>query len=180
MISADLLRQIVIERGVTNPSEILLFLDIGVRNMLHQESDVLDGLDISICCFDHEADEVYFGGANQSILLGYAHDTAREVRGTRRTIGERRKPGQATQPFATHSFDLAKLNSIYLFTDGVLDQFGGELGRKLGKQRFIGLVNSTANLPMAEQRPALERGLQAWQGSRKQVDDHLVIGLGTH
>ena len=180
MISADLLRQIVVERGVTNPAEVLLLLDIGVRDMLHQESEVLDGLDISLCCFDLESDELYFAGANQSILLGYTHDTAREIRGTRRTIGERRKPGQTTQPFAAHSFDMAKLNAVYLYTDGVLDQFGGELGRKLGKQRFFSLVNSLKSLPMAEQRPALERGLKAWQGTRKQVDDHLVIGLRTH
>jgi serine phosphatase RsbU (regulator of sigma subunit) len=62
-------------------------------------------------------------------------------------------------------------------TDGFLDQFGGELGKKFMKKRFRELIAYIAPLPITEQKAALENAFEQWKGNRKQVDDILVIAI---
>jgi len=178
MISADLLRQIIVERRVVNPAEIMLLLDIGVRNMLRQdESDVLDGLDLSICRYLPQSGELLYAGANHPMILGLGRGATREVRGTRRTIGEKRRPGQVTRPFQMVALDTTEFDSVYLLTDGYSDQFGQATGRKFGRRRLYQLLADIQHLPMAQQQQLLAQAHTEWRGDRRQVDDLLVIGL---
>ena len=178
MISADLLRRIIVERQVHNPAEVMLMLDIGVRNALRQDqSDVLDGLDIGLCCFSRSSREVSFAGANHALYVATGSGPVRELRGTRRTIGEKRRKGQVTRPFQTVTLDYADFSTLYLLTDGYSDQFGEAVPRKLGRRRMVQLLTEVQHLPLAQQRTRLLDAHLAWRGQRRQVDDLLIVGI---
>jgi serine phosphatase RsbU (regulator of sigma subunit) len=72
---------------------------------------------------------------------------------------------------------LQKGDTIYLFTDGYSDQFGGEKNKKFTKVKFKELLLSIQNLTMKEQRDVHYNAHTQWRGTQEQVDDICVIGV---
>ncbi len=72
---------------------------------------------------------------------------------------------------------LEKDISYYLFTDGYIDQFNGNTGKKFMKRNFKKLILDIQSFPMSKQKEILEERLMSWKGSSPQVDDILVIGI---
>jgi len=64
---------------------------------------------------------------------------------------------------------------LYMFTDGFVDQFGGEKGKKFSSERLRELLTETHR--MSEQKQKIGKTISDWQGSLEQVDDMLVIGI---
>jgi len=67
--------------------------------------------------------------------------------------------------------------SIYMFSDGFLDQFGGPQGKKFMSKNFKKLILELQSVPVNEQGSALEKILLGWMGEISQIDDILVMGL---
>jgi serine phosphatase RsbU (regulator of sigma subunit) len=66
---------------------------------------------------------------------------------------------------------------LYLFTDGFIDQFGGEENKKLNKRNFRELLKTVAEMPVTEQEAFLEYSFNNWKQETEQTDDVLVIGI---
>ncbi len=66
--------------------------------------------------------------------------------------------------FTTHTFTYGPGDLVYLYSDGYLDQFGEETGRRLGHRRFRELIMDYAFLPMAQQKELLESFLRQVSG----------------
>ena len=78
--------------------------------------------------------------------------------------------------FTNHEIQLIKDDIFYLFSDGYIDQFGGENGRKFSSKAFRELLLSIHTKSMAEQRVILDENFDMWRGDLNQIDDVLVIG----
>jgi len=72
---------------------------------------------------------------------------------------------------------LEKGDTIYIFTDGYADQFGGPRGKKFKYRPFKELLLSIQSKNMEEQKRILLETIEDWQGELEQVDDILVIGV---
>ena len=68
--------------------------------------------------------------------------------------------------------------TLYLVTDGFLDQAGGEKGFGFGRQRFAEMIARHAALPLGEQEAAFRAELRSYQGDLPQRDDITVLGFG--
>ena len=79
--------------------------------------------------------------------------------------------------FTHNTFELQKGDTIYLFSDGFADQFGGAKGKKFKYQQLQQLIMDNAQLTMKEQKQALDQAFENWRGGLEQVDDVLVIGI---
>jgi serine phosphatase RsbU (regulator of sigma subunit) len=66
---------------------------------------------------------------------------------------------------------------LFLYTDGITDQFGGENDRKLGSGRLLKMITESAALPLDEQGQTLVKGFDAWKGDQKQTDDVLLVAI---
>jgi serine phosphatase RsbU (regulator of sigma subunit) len=69
-------------------------------------------------------------------------------------------------------------DQLYMFTDGYVDQFGGEKEKKFSSKRLRELFTEINHLPIKEQKEMLANSIKNWQGTLEQVDDILVIGVG--
>ncbi|MBI5539077.1 MAG: response regulator [Bacteroidia bacterium] len=78
--------------------------------------------------------------------------------------------------FTDHEIKTQSGDSIYLFSDGYLSQFGGEKNKKLNYRKFKKILCEIQNLPMKRQQQKLEEKFETWKGVNEQVDDVLVIG----
>ena len=115
---------------------------------------------------------VSWSGANNSLWY-ILNGEIKEIAGDKQPIG---KYYNATA-FNTHKLKLQKGDTLYLFTDGYADQFGGEKGKKFKYKQMQEKLLAINNEPLAEQKQELEKEFESWKGSLEQVDDVLIIGV---
>ena len=82
-----------------------------------------------------------------------------------------------SEAYTTHFFDLQEGDSIYIFSDGYVDQFGGENNKKFKAKAFRELLLRIQDKPMEKQKIILNNSFEAWRGTLEQVDDVCVIGV---
>ncbi|MFN8257944.1 MAG: SpoIIE family protein phosphatase [Bacteroidales bacterium] len=133
----------------------------------------LDGIDLSLIIVDFENMVVQFAGANNSIYL-LRNGFLSEFKGNRMPIGLH---AHLEVPFTNHDIEIKKGDLIYLFSDGFVDQFGGDYGRKFLSRNFKTLLAEIYQLPMEEQKNVLNDVLESWKTNYEQIDDVLVLGL---
>jgi len=96
-----------------------------------------------------------------------------ETKGTKQPVGKHDR----RRTFDNHLINLEVGDSIYIFTDGYVDQFGGEKGKKFKSKAFKELLLSIQSKSMAEQKNVIEQNFESWRGELEQVDDVCVIGV---
>lgn len=177
MMGNNNLDNIVKDRGLTDPREILFELDIAVSRSLTQKSDesqVHDGMVISLIVLNKVENTITFSGAQQSILL-YQNDELTELRGDRHSIGGMLVSDKKS--FNSETRIIGPGDRLYLYSDGYQDQFGGPKSRKFLRKQFKDLIAETASISMAEQGTAVDKTFVRWKGRLAQVDDVTVIGI---
>lgn len=177
MIGHNLLEQIVNERGIISPDEILLALNEGVRNALRQhqhEQDTPDGMDIAICAFHSTKPEVRYAAALRPLII-IRNGSVQKIEPDRLPIGGHQESKKKS--FKLNVLPIERGDCFYLFSDGYADQFGGEKGKKFMQKRLLELLQQISHLSMNEQSTVLSREFENWKGTHEQIDDLLVVGI---
>ena len=176
VIGHNLLNQLVLEKGITEPAEILRQMNLGVRAALKQDQadqDTTDGMDMIVCAFDQY--NVHYAGALRPLVVVHANGTLRKMDCDRYPIGGAQDTRERT--YTTHSFKAEKGDMLYFFTDGYADQFGGPNGKKLMVKRLLEIFTGIHTLPVKEQMQFLETEFENWRETNEQIDDVLVAGI---
>jgi serine phosphatase RsbU (regulator of sigma subunit) len=175
MIGDSLLNQIVVEKNIISPDNILHELHKGIKNSLQRgEHNAKDGMDISISVVNKIAKTIEIAAAMNPICV-IQNAELREIKGDKRAIG-----GEETNDFVftKHTIDITNPTIIYMYSDGFQDQFGGADNKKFMVRRFRNLLFDIHHNPMPEQEQILDNTIKAWMGETyKQIDDILVIGF---
>lgn len=172
MIGSSLLNQIVIAKGIFEPSKILEELDRDLCYALKTNgSDARDGMDISIAMLDEKTNELHIASAMRpSFVYLSGKNELIDVPATKRSIGG---SFECSHPisFKTTILQLEMKDRIYMFSDGFADQFGGPKGKKLMVKNFKSLIKSTAQQPVNVQSQKISEFFDSWKGTHEQVDD---------
>ena len=173
VVCHNALNRAVREFGLTQPAAILdKTAQLVIENFEGSDTEIKDGMDISMCALNPQTRKLEWAGANNPLWLIQNNELI-ETKADKQSIGK----GDDIKPFTNHEFDLSQGQSIYIFSDGFADQFGGEPERKITKRRFKELIVSLQNIPLHEQGKALEKYIADFKGSIHQTDDILVIGV---
>ena len=175
MLGMALMNEIINKYPDIDPDSLLNELRSQIIETLHQKGDpsaAKDGMDMVVCKVDRNNSRMLFAGANNSLYL---------VRGKELTEYKTDKMPVSIHlvmhPFTGHEINLKPGDSVYLFSDGYADQFGGPRGKKFKYQPFKRLLISISEKEMHEQGLQLDREFEQWKGDADQVDDVVVIGL---
>jgi PAS domain S-box-containing protein len=180
MIGNRLLNEIVIEKRIDDPKEILTYLDMGIVKALKQnQSENDDGMDICFCLIETFLDErkkVTFAGAKRPLFY-YQKGTSiiNILNADRRSIGGAKLKRESI-PFSNKVITLHPEDLIYLATDGMIDQNGADR-KRFGTTRFIEALFHNVHHSMSEQKKLLEMALDLYQQNQLQRDDITVLGL---
>jgi serine phosphatase RsbU (regulator of sigma subunit) len=79
--------------------------------------------------------------------------------------------------FTNHLIPLQQGDMLYIFSDGYVDQFGGENETKFYSKPFKQLLTELSALPVERQKELLVETHDRWKGKGEQMDDILVIGI---
>jgi ligand-binding sensor domain-containing protein/serine phosphatase RsbU (regulator of sigma subunit) len=179
VVCSNALNRTVKEFGITESGKILdKVRELVVETFEKSESDVMDGMDISICVLNKKEMELCWSGANNPLwIIRKTKDSALpefiEVKPDKQPIGKT----EHSKPFTTHKIKLQTNDCIYVFTDGYVDQFGGEGGKKYKSANFKNFLLSIQDKNLAEQGNLINKNFDNWRGKLEQIDDVCVIGV---
>lgn len=175
MIGCNLLDEIVYS-GIDKAGAILRKLNNEmVRTLRQEETENRDGMDMALCVIDQKTKIVEFSGAKNPVIYVCDNEIHR-IKGDKESIAG--GTGHISKDYETHTIQVTSPTWFYLFSDGYIDQFGGEEGRKFMIKNFTELLGSISILPHDQQHNLLKNNLKDWIGSKyQQVDDILVMGF---
>lgn len=176
VVAHSLLKEVIINQKLSDPSAILYKLDSELFNVLNKNGEKwtnYDGMDVAIAIFDIESRRLTFSGAFRPLLI-VRGDEVLELKPNRYPIGFY---ADVQKIFENKEISLIENDVLYMFTDGYSDQFGGENYKKFNKKRFKELLLFIQSMEMYEQESFLSYALNNWKQNEPQTDDILIIGI---
>lgn len=167
------LNRSVREYGLTDPGKILdKTREIVTSEFNKSDEDVKDGMDIALCVID-DLNLKYAGAHNPLWIIRKGATEIEETKADKQPIG---KYANTTQ-FRTNDISINKGDTIYIFSDGYVDQFGGEKEKKFKSKAFKQLLLSIQDKTMEEQKLIIDNVFEKWRGNIEQIDDVCIIGV---
>jgi serine phosphatase RsbU (regulator of sigma subunit) len=175
MLGVSLLNEIVIEKHIYQPNEILNRLRERIISALNlnESSDLKDGMDGSVCVWDKVKNAFTYASANSSIWV-FREQAFVELKYDKMPIGKH----IIMEPFQLYEFELTQNDWVISMSDGLADQFGGPENKKLKYKRVREFL--TKKLLLADHAailPDLKAFYQDWKGLNDQTDDVTVLGI---
>ena len=164
-----------------NPGVILDYLDEYVTKTLRQdtgEGSAKDGMDVGFCKINLDTNELEFAGAHRPLyFVNGETNELEEYKGDKFPIGGGQYRNRTK--FTNTVIKFNKNDTMYMFSDGLPDQFGGDDNRKFSPKRIRDIVKMDASVPMEKIEENLDRELTHWMkdGQIKQTDDILMIAI---
>jgi len=170
------LNEIVSKTEALRANDILFHLREQVIRSLHQKGkkdEQRDGMDISLCIFNFKRKTMQFAGAFNQLYLIRKQELI-ELKGDKMPIGISVRKDQA---FTNKEMQLKRNDSIYLCTDGFVDQIGGPRRKTFRSKYFKDLLLKIHERKPVAQLKTLEKTFEDWRGEIEQIDDILIIGI---
>ncbi|MFN5416888.1 MAG: tetratricopeptide repeat protein [Flavobacteriia bacterium] len=177
IVNFNLLNKAVLERSLETPSEILDAVNIWLTESLNQtdsESQIKDGMDISLISINKKNGQIIYSGANNPLYL-FSGNELIETKADKFPVGA--YINEEIRNFTNKEIVAKFGDTIYLFSDGFADQFGGEKGKKYKYSQFKEALFKAKDLPIEKQKEFLHKEYRNWRGKYEQTDDILVIGI---
>lgn len=176
MLGCSFLNEIIVENKIHEPAEVLNRLREKVIHALKQtgsSGENKDGMDIVLARINHTKNEMTYAAANNEFYL---------IRnGEMQFFAPDKQPvgfySEQQKPFSQKTIELLPEDSIYTFTDGYADQFGGEKGKKLKYKNLEQLLLVNHKHPFEQQKSEYDLFIEKWKGELEQNDDICLIGI---
>ncbi|MBY0579237.1 MAG: SpoIIE family protein phosphatase [Burkholderiales bacterium] len=193
LIMASTLDHVLTHEKRHNPAEVLSMMNRLVKVSLGQVSEKVesiigepvtaddeatsdDGMDAAFCWFDMKTNVLTYAGAKMPIFISQrGEDELITLDGDRKGVGYAGTPMDFV--WENKEITLKKDDCIYITTDGIIDQIGGEKNIAYGKKRLRQLLQSCRHLPMIEQRNIVMDAFYTYQGEHFRRDDVTILGF---
>ncbi len=179
ILGITFLDDIIVKKGVLNASQILHEMREKVINAMHQSENTLvlnDGMDMSLMIYDTLNNTIDYASANGKAMLirkNSPTDNPTILPVDRMPISYYIR----NEPFLTHTFSVEPGDMLFMFTDGIVDQYGGPKQKKLGYKQLAQWLKQIAVLPTEEQEKTLSFLFYEWKDTGMQYDDALLLGI---
>lgn len=176
MVGNQLLDYIITDRKIDDAEMILHEIDRSITKMFQKgniEEGLRDGMSLSLCIVDKSNKTVSFAGAYNNAYI-FRNDEILVLEADRFSIGGH---GDEIKPFHKSVISYEKGDSLYMFTDGLPDQFGGPKGKKLMRKNVLELIKQNTHESFSTQGKIYEHAFKKWKGDQFQVDDVTLLGV---
>jgi phosphoserine phosphatase RsbU/P len=169
----SMLNQLIQEQSACNPSGLLAALDFRMQEMLNRYTIRRDSVEIALISYDPQTSALHFSGAKRP-LLHIREGVPMLYKGAKFMMGSTMTQ---LEPLKNTRINLLPGDTVYLFSDGFTDQFGGENAARYSSKKLIQSLTELSKAPIRDQYPLLLDELLRWQGTHTQIDDILVLGF---
>ena len=172
LLNISFLNEAISEKGILAPHEVLNYVRQKLIENISKEGQK-DGFDGILICMDTTTKEITYSAANNAPLLVSANGEYRELPKDRMPVGM----GERKESFQLFSLEYQTGDSLYLYTDGYADQFGGDKGKKFKYKQLNDLILNNHSLSLEQQENILKTKFHQWKGDLEQVDDVCILGI---
>lgn len=175
ILNIGFLSEAIKEKEISKPNEVFDYVRNRLINSISRENQQ-DGMDGILLCIDKTTKQITYAAANNApILISENKDGSEllECQKDRMPIGK----GERTSPFNLFNVTAKEGDTVYLYTDGYADQFGGPKGKKFKYKPLNELLLTINHLSLNDQQHTLDETFKGWKGGLEQVDDVLIIGI---
>jgi len=173
IVCSNALNRSVKEFNITQPAQILNKVsELVEENFSTNESNVQDGMDISLCKLNFQTLSLEYAGAQNPLWI-IRNNELIEYKADKQPIGKYAD----RKPFTNHTIQLEKNDTLFLFSDGYADQFGGDNGKKLKTSNLKKILCSIQEVDMEKQLEFIKMNFERWKGNIEQVDDVCIMGI---
>lgn len=176
MLGVAFLNEIVNSQKTIKSNIILNQLRIKVKNTLQQTGktyEAKDGMDIALLVIDYQNMTLQYSGAHNPLYI-CRNNNIIVYKADRNPIGIYIKEKES---FTLNTIELQPNDTLYIFTDGFIDQFASQTNEKFGSARFTSLIKSVQQHNIEQQKIIFADTLNQWRGNQQQTDDILVLGI---
>lgn len=175
MIGGMKLHELINDRQILDPAQILSQLHFSVRSILKQgkDSQSHDGMDIGLCRLDIKNKTIVFAGAKRPLYY-IKNSQFFEIKGERKSIGGLQK--EKERLFVNYVVKWESEITFYLTTDGFSDQ-NNPGDQKYGTKRLKQYIKSISPMEMTQQKQVLFEEFQRHKSYIEQRDDIIIIGI---
>lgn len=171
LLNISFLNEAINEKNISAPNEVLSHVRKRLLENMDGGRDGMDAVIIKIPANNKELKMEYAAANNSPIVI--RNNAIIELQKDKMPVGA----GETMNDFRLQQFELQKGDTLYLYTDGFADQFGGPKGKKFKYKQLNQLLLENCTKPIDKQRELLDTTIQKWQGNLEQVDDVCVIGI---
>ena len=171
LLNIGFLSEAIKEKGISAPHEGLNYVRTRLISSIGVDGQK-DGMDCILMCVDKATKSISYSAANNAPVL-ISNNEIIDLEKNRMPVGK----GERNESFTLYQLNYNKGDSLYLYTDGYADQFGGPKGKKFKYKALNELLSKLSDLPMEEQRVKIEAEFDNWKGDLEQVDDVCLIGI---
>jgi serine phosphatase RsbU (regulator of sigma subunit) len=171
LLNIGFLSEAINEKNICEPNLVFDYVRGRLIDTVGKDGQS-DGFDGILLRMDTETKEIVYTAANSnSVLVSGTKIT--ELQKDKMPVGRYEK----TTPFNLYTLEYNSFDTLYLYTDGFADQFGGPKGKKLKYKALNEALVGVSHLPVSEQQQLLDDYFAGWKGTLEQVDDVCVIGI---
>ncbi|MDZ4664448.1 MAG: tetratricopeptide repeat protein [Bacteroidota bacterium] len=171
LLNIGFLTEAINEKSILEPNQVFNYVRDRLISTISKEGQQ-DGFDGILLCIDQKNNKLTYSAANNApIIISNGEIVTLET--DKMPVGK----GISESSFRLFNITLTANDSLYIYTDGYADQFGGPKGKKFLYKKMNQLIASLSLLPLEEQKAKLEIAFDKWKGDLEQVDDVLVIGI---
>ncbi|MBL7895242.1 MAG: SpoIIE family protein phosphatase [Bacteroidia bacterium] len=171
LLNISFLNEAINEKKITEPGDVFNYVRSRLIENVSQDGG-RDGMDGILICYNKNQNYFTYASAHNKPILIRDGKLA-ELSADKMPVGQ----GERQESFKTQKVELQKGDTLYLYTDGFADQFGGPKGKKFKYKQLNELLLSLHNFELSNQREELHREFNGWKGNLEQVDDVCVIGI---
>ncbi|MFO0358611.1 MAG: tetratricopeptide repeat protein [Sphingobacteriaceae bacterium] len=171
LLNIGFLSEAINEKNITQPNEIFDYVRKRLITSISKEGQK-EGFDGILMCYNEQTKKVTYSAAHNSPVI-IRNSEVISCPCDKMPVGQ----AENLTPFQLFDLDLHENDTLYLYTDGYADQFGGPKGKKFMYKKLNNLLITLNQKPLKEQQHNLANTFEEWKGSLEQVDDVLIIGL---
>ncbi len=171
LLSIGFLSEAIKEKNIKEPNKVFDYVRKRLIESITNENQK-DGFDGILLRFDKTSNEITYSASNNHPVV-VSNNVIKHLECNKMPVGK----GEKSEAFTLYNMNASKGDSIYLYTDGYADQFGGTKGKKFKYKPLNELLLSFNQEELSTQKDILATTFKHWQGNLEQVDDVLIVGI---
>lgn len=192
LVGSSYFSKAIKEKNLKSPASVLDFINQEFPKALAtNDVTITDGMDLALCFVNSERTELSFAGAHRNCWVMNTTDkwfdreiredmdqrfddqnvVLLELKGNRQGIGK----SNTSKPFDNVQIPVHTGDRVVLFTDGYVDQFGGEANKKFRNSQLRKVLIENIHLSAKEIESVLVDTINNWRQEEEQIDDICVM-----
>lgn len=161
-----LLKELMTSMEIDNPQTLFNLLNYQLHKTFDNSKISIAHKEGIIFSYSSTQNSLTYSSAKGKALLLHQNGEIQELENTKKSIGD-----QANAEFELFEISITAGDKLIMYSDGLIDQFGGDNNKKFSRERLKKIVSKTPTESASSLVNTIEEEFAVWKKENKQTDD---------